>query len=96
MFSSSIREAWKVLVWIVVANSAAFVAASAWLGGDASSGKVDGEHYFLSSHGHYVETSVEIYRYSLLHAYSVVVTWIVIILPAIVYSLWTKWKRRRL
>ncbi len=40
------------------------------IGGDALYGKIVDEHYFLGSHGRYVEVSAQVFRYSHIHAVS--------------------------
>ena len=57
--------------FIAILNFVAFVLASLYLGGDASNGKVIDGHFFLGSHGHYTEVNAAIFRYSELHASTV-------------------------
>lgn len=62
------------LVAVAAANFLAFFVISLSLGGDALNGKVDGDHYFLGSHGRYREVPRRIFDYSRWHAFSLWVT----------------------
>ena len=55
-------------------NFMVFWFAGVALGGDALSGKVQGSHYFLSSHGRLTEVSQSIFTYSRIHTYSIFIT----------------------
>jgi hypothetical protein len=57
-----------------LANFAAFIVGSLYLGGDALSGKAVAGHYFLSSHGYLTEISRATFTYSEWHARSVFIT----------------------
>ena len=62
------------MIPVALVNFASFVVVTLMLGGDALNGKrIDG-HYYLAQHGHLTEVSAAIYRYSLCHAISVIVT----------------------
>ena len=63
-----------ILFGIAVLNFAAFAVISSQLGGDALNGKIEGDKYFLMSHGVYTEVSSKIWYYSLFHTTSVFVT----------------------
>ncbi|HEX4737354.1 MAG TPA: hypothetical protein VH331_07320 [Allosphingosinicella sp.] len=54
-----------------IANFAAFVIGTFWLGGDALNGAVRGGHYFLGMHRHFRQVSHATWLYSLLHEISV-------------------------
>ncbi len=60
-----------ILAWLSVPNLVLLFALSAWLGGDACSGKVDAGHYFVGNRGHLTEVSKFAYHLSLYQIYSV-------------------------
>jgi hypothetical protein len=68
--SYSKRAKWVVYptVWLAMANFFAFFVGSLYLGGDALNGFVRAGHYFLCEHGHCVEVSEALWRYSYWHA----------------------------
>lgn len=49
---------------LVMINFFTFIAASAYLGGDALNGYMKAGHYFLCAHGHCTEVSSSIWHYS--------------------------------
>jgi|GEM_PF-2600343 hypothetical protein len=57
-----------------IANFTVFWVVGASIGGDAISGKVQGGHYYVSSHGRLTEVSPRIWHYSRIHAVSVWIT----------------------
>jgi hypothetical protein len=76
----------QAICLIGISNFFVFVAVASYLGGDALNGRVDGEHYYLfgvrSEYGHkvYTEVSQAVFTYSKWHAYSVLMTWPLVIL----------------
>jgi hypothetical protein len=61
----------KIIGYLAIANFVCFFAGAAYLGGDALNGKSDHGRFFLGSHGKLTEVSEAVYRYSQLHALSV-------------------------
>ena len=55
-------------------NFALLGAGAWWFGGDAFNGRVEGGHYFLGSHGDFVEVSHAVWVYSRVHVISNFVT----------------------
>jgi hypothetical protein len=67
----------KICGWICligVVNFATFLVLYFLLGGDAVHGGSTGEHYYLADHGQSTEVSYGTWLYSLIHAYSVLIT----------------------
>ncbi|HXB58864.1 MAG TPA: hypothetical protein VNU95_04845 [Candidatus Acidoferrales bacterium] len=54
------------------------------LGGDAFQGKVEGDRYFLGSHGKVTQVSRKVYIYSVIHGYTAFTGWVVMILVVII------------
>ena len=63
-----------VLFWLSLVNVTAFMTIAVSLGGDAINGTSGDGHYFLGSHGKYVEVSEGVFRYSFTHTLIVLVT----------------------
>ena len=59
---------------VCVLNFLVFLILSSLFGGDAIGGKVHEGHYFLNSHGTFIEVSRFVYQYSRLHTASLFVT----------------------
>ncbi len=59
---------------VALVNFAAFWLIAVYLGGDAVNGKVQGDHFYLMSHGKYTEVSRAVFDYSKWHVYSVWIT----------------------
>jgi hypothetical protein len=66
------RAKWVVYPTAALAmiNFFAFVAGSAYLGGDALNGYVQAGHFFVCAHGHCTEVSSAAWHYSYWHAYA--------------------------
>jgi hypothetical protein len=64
----------RAMVWIGLANFAAFMLLDAYFGGSALNGKIDGDQFFLGDHGRYVAVSRAIYEFSLHHGRSLFIT----------------------
>ena len=79
------------LVVIAVANFIAFLVISGFAGGDGLNGRVDGDKYFVGSHGRFTAVSQRFYSYSRVHAFSVIVTHSL----AIAGGLWVVLRRRK-
>jgi hypothetical protein len=62
------------LFFVAIVNFTVFWVVGVWVGGDAISGKVQGGHYYVSSHGRLTEVSPRIWQYSRIHAMSVWIT----------------------
>ena len=81
----SVRENLELAILIfgalTILNCLVFIGLTDHLGGDALSGKLDAGRYFLwgynahSGKKGYTEVSAAIFQYSRWHAYSVIVTW---------------------
>src|SRR5205085_10110442 len=67
-----------------LANFAAFFTVSVAIGGDAVSGRVEGDRYYVSSHGRLTEVSPEVWEYSNGHA---AITWATSLLAALALAL---------
>lgn len=68
--SQSKRAQWVLYptASLALANFSAFVIVSLFLGGDALNGFAHAGHYFVCAHGHCVEVSRAVWRYSYWHA----------------------------
>jgi hypothetical protein len=79
-----LRKAFITGVTVCLLNLAVFVAATFYLGGDALKGKIEAGRYYVwgTHHGTkgYTEVSHAAFEYSRWHAYSVIVTWPLILL----------------
>jgi hypothetical protein len=64
---------WFVWSWI-----------GASLGGDAFEGKVEGDKYFLGSHGKLTQVSQRVYNYSVIHCYTAFGGWAILVLVGII------------
>jgi hypothetical protein len=64
----------RTIVWIGLANFAAFMLLDAHFGGSALNGKIDGDQFFLGDRGRYVEVSRNVYEFSLRHGRSLFLT----------------------
>jgi hypothetical protein len=62
------------LLAVAAANFLAFAIVALILGGDALSGKAEGDHYYLRHKRRYTEVSREVWMYSRIHAISVCIT----------------------
>ena len=91
MTLGQVPKIWRVVFVMALVNFATYMVAAAYLGGDAISGKVDGNHFYLASHGRYTEVSEAVFAYSKIHARSVWVTHSIAILGGL--FLW--WRRPR-
>ena len=60
------RTCWRAL-YLIIANWWACGIIAVFVGGDGWSGYVQNGHYFLGSHGHYVETSYAVFLYTKIH-----------------------------
>jgi hypothetical protein len=65
-----VRQALNVFIALAIINFAAFWIMSFILGGDALSGRAQGDHYYLNMHGKLTEVSQAVYVYSRWHALS--------------------------
>jgi hypothetical protein len=81
----------NVLGGVALANFLIFVAITLFIGGDAINGQITGGHYYLSDHGKLTEVSQPIYIYSYIHAAST----IILMLSAVLLSLWKTYIRRK-
>ena len=72
-----------------ILNFFVFSGVSFRLGGDALNGKREGSHYYLFGHNAhtgtkgYTEVSAAVYRYSQVHAWSVIVSWVLMFAGAV-------------
>lgn len=70
---------------LTILNFFAFVGLTIHWGGDALIGKIDAGRYFLwgynvhSGEKGYTEVSAAIFKYSRWHAYSVIITWLIML-----------------
>ena len=62
------------LLGFAAVNFLSFVVASLALGGDALNGKVEDGRHYLGNHGRYTEVSPSVWRYSRIHARSIMIT----------------------
>jgi hypothetical protein len=62
------------LVLIGIINFVSYVIIAMSLGGNAVSGKAEGNKFYLREHGRYTEVSRLVYDYSRYHTYSVWIT----------------------
>src|SRR5687767_11338873 len=62
------------------ASCAIFFTVSVAIGGDAVRGRVEGDRYYVSSHGRLTEVSAEVWEYSRVHAE---ITWATSLLAAL-------------
>jgi hypothetical protein len=62
------------LVVIAFINFAVFWIIGVYIGGDAINGKAENGHYYVASHGRYIEVSKELWAYSKIHTESVWIT----------------------
>jgi hypothetical protein len=78
------------LVIVGVLDLALFLAGAFYLGGDAVNGKIEAGRYYVWGYRHgakgYVEVSHGAFYYSKWHAYSVMVTWPLMILAGVMYE----------
>jgi len=58
------RRICNLFIIIAAIHFVIFVGTIVALGGDALTGKVEGERYFLGNHGQFIETSSGVYRFS--------------------------------
>ena len=82
----------KALMSVAIFNFLAFLAASAYLGGDALNGKVVDGHYFLSNHGRLTEVTAAVFTYSRWHGLSMFATHLLAMFAA---WLWLRGSRLR-
>lgn len=71
------KTLYKICGWICllpVVNFLAFMVIYFLIGGDAIHGGVAEGHYYVADHGHSIEVSYGIWLYSLVHAYSVLIS----------------------
>ncbi|MGJ9417692.1 hypothetical protein ACHAC9_08005 [Massilia sp. CMS3.1] len=61
----------KLFGKLVLLNFVSFFVGGIYLGGDALNGKIEDGRFYLANHGQLTEVSEGIYRYSQLHALSV-------------------------
>lgn len=54
-----------MLIWVLIFGS--FVVSTLYLGGDALSGKIENNHYYLGYKGKFTEVSYNIFLYSKIH-----------------------------
>jgi len=78
----------NVLVLVSLLNFVLFVGGAFYVGGDAWNGKVEGQNYYVWGYHHgkngYTRVSKTVFEYSRWHVYSVMVTWPLAIVAAIV------------
>jgi hypothetical protein len=60
---------WKIIAFSGLAVWFSWMVASAFIGGDAFSGKTEGGKYFLGRHGHYTEVSKNVFTFNLFHGF---------------------------
>ena len=58
------RKICNLFIIIAAIHFVVLVGCIVALGGDALTGKVEGERYFLGNHGQFIETSFGVYRFS--------------------------------
>ena len=63
------------LVGIAIANFIVFVIVAAYLGGDAFNGKQIGEHFYLGWKGAYTEVSRNVFGYSQVHVFILIMNY---------------------
>lgn len=73
----------RVIPIIAITNFASFAIIAIASGGDALNGKEEAGRYFVMSHGRYTEVSPTFFRYSRVHASSVILTHSIAILGGI-------------
>jgi hypothetical protein len=71
------------MVLLLALNFATFLIGATYLGGDAFNGKYENGHYYLGSHGRFIETSGDIFRYSQWHIRSLFIT-----MPLLLLFIW--------
>jgi hypothetical protein len=77
----NLEFAYPIFTVLTILNFFVFVGLTLHLGGDALNGKIDAGRYFLfgynahSGKKDYTEVSAAIFQYSRWHAYSVIITW---------------------
>jgi len=81
----------KYLMAIAFLNFAIFWIVAVSIGGDAVNGKIEGNQYYVASHGRYTEVSSGVWKYSEIHAKSIWVTHPIGFVGALIIYL----KRRR-
>jgi hypothetical protein len=59
----------KIIAYSGIAIWFSWMVASAFIGGDAFSGKIEGGKYFLGRHGHYTEVSRNVFTLNRFHGY---------------------------
>ena len=69
----------RIFVCLAVLNIFAFLIHDALIGGSAGIGKVEGQKYFVGSHGRYTEVSRAAYRFSWWHEASAVGMFLIMI-----------------
>jgi hypothetical protein len=83
-----LRKLFPIVVAIGFLNFLLFVAGAFYFGGDAVNGKAEGERYYLwgyhSGTKGYLEVSHAVFDYSRWHAYSVMITWPLVIFASYV------------
>jgi len=67
------RRAAAIFIFALL-NFGVFAVVAMSLGGDALAGSHANGHYFLSDHGHLTKVSAGVFRYSQVHAVSVLIT----------------------
>lgn len=78
----------NLMIAVGVLNGLMFVAGATYLGGDAVNGKVEGGHYYVfgvrteSGRKVYTEVSERVFTYSKWHAYSTLVTGLLLLAAA--------------
>lgn len=72
--SRVVRQVCELVFLFCIANITVFLMIIGMIGGCACSGKIEDGRYYVGNRGKYTEVSAAVYRYSLYHSYSVMVT----------------------
>jgi hypothetical protein len=75
-----IKRIYIATVVIAITNLLLFAIVGSIIGGNANYGKVENGHYYLANHGKLTEVSYFVFRYSQIHAATVLVTFLLMIL----------------
>ncbi len=85
-----LRKLFFTVVIVGLLDFALFLAGAFYLGGDAVNGKIEAGRYYVWGYHHgtkgYAEVSHVAFDYSKWHAYSVMVTWPLMILTSVMYE----------
>jgi hypothetical protein len=76
------RRIMLIFITITVINVLLFVLISLIIGGTAVNGKVVENHYYVGDHGEYREVSPLVYKFGLIHSYSLIISILFLGIPA--------------